>query len=127
MNTISIKGTYETPAIEFNAGEGNLLIEGRSLPENSISFYDPLLNALESYMDNPADFTIVNFKLEYFNTSSSKCILNILRILQKIHSNKESVTINWYHDEDDEEILEIGQDYSLIVNVPFNIKVIPAI
>jgi hypothetical protein len=125
MDTIIIKSTYETPAIEFYPKEGKLLIEGRSLPENSTSFYSPLLEALENYNNNPASFTTVDIKLEYFNTSSSKCILNILRILQKIHSENESVTINWHHDKDDEEIIEIGQDYSLIINVPFNIKVIP--
>ncbi len=119
-----IKGTYETPAIAFNAVEGSLLIEGKSLPENSVEFYAPLLSALENYNNNPADFTYIDFKLEYFNTGSSKCILNILRLLQRIHTNKGNVTINWYHDEDDDEILEIGQDYSRIINVPFNFKII---
>ncbi|PJB14604.1 MAG: nuclear pore complex subunit [Flavobacteriales bacterium CG_4_9_14_3_um_filter_32_8] len=121
---IIIKGTYETPTIAFDALEGSLLIEGKSLPENSIEFYEPLLNALENYNNTPADYTNVDFKLEYFNTGSSKCILNILRTLQHIHTTKGNVIINWYHDEDDLEMLEIGQDYSLIINVPFNFKII---
>ena len=60
----------------------------------------------------------------FSNSISDKCILNILRLLQRIHTNKGNVTINWYHDEDDDEILEIGQDYSRIINVPFNFKII---
>ncbi len=125
MNDLVIKETYETPGIKFSAKNGSLVIEGRSLPENSIKFYEPLLNALEDYSTNPADKTTVDFKLEYFNTGSSKCILTILRLLQNIHSVNENVTINWYHDEEDVEILETGEDYSRIVNIPFNIKVIP--
>lgn len=124
MIDYSIEGTSETPTIKFNSTEGYLLIEGRSIPENSISFYEPLLNCLKEYNNNPIPNTKVDFRFEYFNTSSSKCILDILRVLQTIHTGSSDVNIDWYYDEDDEEILEIGQDYSHIIKVPFNLKVI---
>jgi hypothetical protein len=126
MDDIVIKGTSETPTIEFNSKEGYLLIKGRSIPENSIEFYDPLLKVLERYNDRPSPFTKVDFQLEYFNTSSSKCILDILKQLQNIHLGNAEVAINWYYEEDDDEILEIGEDYSNIINVPFNLKMIPS-
>ncbi len=124
MSDFFIDGTSETPTIKFNFTDGHLLIKGRSIPENSISFFDPFLEVLDNYADNPLPYTEVDFKLEYFNTSSSKCILDILKLLQKIHLGDGNVNINWYYDEDDEEILEIGQDFSHIINVPFNIQVI---
>ena len=123
MSNFVIKGTAETPTIEFNSDKGYLSIKGRSIPENSIDFFEPFLKVLEDYTENPLAQTEVDFHFEYFNTSSSKCILDILRLLQKIHLGKNNVNINWYYDEDDEEIQEIGNDYSHIINVPFNIKV----
>jgi outer membrane translocation and assembly module TamA len=125
MDDMIIKGTSETPTIEFNPSKGNLLIEGRSIPENSIDFFAPLMDALEGYNTPPSSF-IIDFKLEYFNTSSSKCILDVLRKLQSSQSEETAVTINWHYDEDDDEILEIGQDYSHIIEIPFNFKMIPA-
>ena len=124
MDDFNIEGTAETPEIELNCETGLLVIKGRSIPENSINFFGPLLEKLGEYIKNPSDQTKVDFHLEYFNTSSSKCILDILRLLQKLHEEGNDVTIDWYHDEDDEEIEEIGQDYSHMINVPFNIKVI---
>ena len=111
--------------IEFDTTKGYLLIEGRSIPENSIDFFEPFIEFLENYSKTPLPLTEVDFRLEYFNTSSSKCILDILRLLQKIHLDEDSqIKINWFYDEDDDEIQEIGQDYSHIINVPFNIKLI---
>lgn len=126
MNDFFIEGTPETPTIEFNSTEGYLLVKGRSIPENSIEFFTPFLEKLDNYVSSPLAHTEVDFQLEYFNTSSSKCILDILRLLKKIQTNGGNVTINWYYDEYDEEILESGQDYSHIIDIPFDIKVINA-
>ncbi len=125
MNDLVIKKTLETPSIEFNVAKKHLLIEGRSIPENSVKFYGPILSDLESYKDTSASLFEVDLKFEYFNTSSSKCILDILRILEKINNGESEVVINWFYDEDDEEILETGQDYSQFVKIPFNLKMIP--
>ena len=101
------------------------LLKGRSILENATDFYAPILLELEKYNQHPAAQTLVDFQLEYFNTSSSKCILDILKQLQEIHLGISEVTINWFYDEDDEEMLEIGEDYSSIINVPFELKLIP--
>jgi len=125
MNDLVIKKTLETPAIEFIISKRYLLIEGRSIPENSMKFYEPLLFALTKYSEASGSFLKVDFKFEYFNTSSSKCILDILRILEKINLENAKVNISWYYEEDDEEILEIGQDFSQFVKIPFKLKMIP--
>ncbi len=119
METISIEGTPKTPTITFDISKGFLEIKGRSIPENSIEFYKPLVDWLEKYALKPQSATNVNIQLEYFNTSSSKCILDVFKKLEAINKNGSQVIINWYYEEDDEDMLEAGEDYQAIINVPF--------
>lgn len=116
MEDIKIEGTPKTPTVNFITNEGLLEIKGRSIPENSIEFYKPLIDWIESYAKEPKDSTNINIQLEYFNTSSSKCILDLFKKLEAINNN---ITINWYYEEDDEDMLEAGEDYEAIINIPF--------
>ena len=116
MEDIRIEGTPKTPTVNFINDEGVLEIKGRSIPENSIEFYKPLIEWIESYAQEPKDSTNINIQLEYFNTSSSKCILDLFKKLEAINNN---ITINWYYEEDDEDMLEAGEDYEAIINIPF--------
>ena len=116
MEDIRIQGTPKTPTVNFISSEGLLEIKGRSIPENSIEFYKPLIDWIESYAQQPNDASNVNIQLEYFNTSSSKCILDLFKKLEAIN---KTITINWYYEEDDEDMLEAGEDYEAIINIPF--------
>ncbi len=119
MEAISIDGTAKTPTVKFDAESGVMEIKGRSIPENSIEFYKPLVDWLDEYAKGPKDLTQVNVQLEYFNTSSSKCILDVFKKLEAIQKGKQDVIINWYYEEDDEDMLEAGEDYESIIRVPF--------
>lgn len=119
MEALVIEGTQKTPLVEFDPQKGELEIKGRSIPENSIEFYKPLVDWLEEYSETAADKTVVNVHLEYFNTSSSKCILDVFKKLESIHKSSNEVMINWYYEEDDEDMLEAGEDYESIIRVPF--------
>ncbi|MBL4593025.1 MAG: DUF1987 domain-containing protein [Flavobacteriales bacterium] len=119
MADLKLEGSPKTPTIEFNSEAGYLLIRGRSIPENSIEFYKPLIEALETYNSNSQSNTKVDIQLEYFNTSSSKCILDVFKKLEAINSGNSEVIINWYYEEDDEDMLEAGEDYQAIINIPF--------
>lgn len=119
MDTISIEGTPKTPTVNFNAETGVVEIKGRSIPENSIEFYKPLVDWLEEYLADPATLTNVNIQLEYFNTSSSKCILDVFKKLEAIYKSGNEVVINWHYEEDDEDMLEAGEDYQSIIKIPF--------
>ncbi|MBK6833020.1 MAG: DUF1987 domain-containing protein [Bacteroidetes bacterium] len=119
MEKFSIDGTPKTPSISFDLASGVLEIKGRSIPENSIEFYKPLVDSLEKYAGSPKSATNVNIQLEYFNTSSSKCILDVFKKLESIHKGGSAVTINWHYEEDDEDMLEAGEDYQAIISVPF--------
>jgi hypothetical protein len=119
MEAITLEGTAKTPTVKFDAANGVFEIKGRSIPENSIEFYKPLVDWLDEYAKGPRDLTQVNVQLEYFNTSSSKCILDVFKKLENIHKGKNEVLINWYYEEDDEDMLEAGEDYESIIRVPF--------
>jgi hypothetical protein len=119
MEPIIIEGTSKTPSVKFDSGEGVFEIKGRSIPENSVEFYKPLVDWLDGYKETPLQKTVVDIKLEYFNTSSSKCILDVFKKLESIHKAKNEVEVNWYYEEDDEDMLEAGEDYESIIRVPF--------
>ena len=118
MEPISIEGTTKTPRVKFDSKQGILEIKGRSSPENSYQFYKPLVNWIQEYAMDPGEKTIVNIQLEYFNTGSSKCILEIFKKLEAIYKSNHEVLINWYYEED-EGILEAGEDYKFITGMPF--------
>jgi len=119
MESLLIEGTAKTPNVKFDADQGLIEIKGRSIPENSIEFYKPLVDWLDSYAKSPKSHTKVNIQLEYFNTSSSKCILDVFKKLESIHKASNDIIINWYYEEDDEDMLEAGEDYESIIRVPF--------
>jgi len=114
MDAINIEGTAKTPGVKFS-DSGVLEIKGRSIPENSVEFYKPLVAWLDAYSNQAQAKTEVNIQLEYFNTSSSKCILDVFKKLEAIHNGGSSeIIINWYYEEDDEDMLEAGEDYQAI-------------
>jgi hypothetical protein len=119
METIKIQGTEDTPKIILDAENKIMEISGRSLPEDVTAFYEPVLNWLNEYSENPNDKTVFNFKLTYFNTASSKLLLDILMKLEEMHENGNNVLIRWHYPEDDEDMEEAGEEYADIVDVPF--------
>jgi hypothetical protein len=119
MENLNLEGSAKTPTVKFDAENGVLELKGRSIPENSIEFYKPLNDWIDRYGDNPKSNTIVDIKLEYFNTSSSKCILDLFKQLEKLNNKETDVNVNWYFEEDDEDMEEAGEDYQAIIDLPF--------
>ena len=124
MEKITIEASPKTPSVMFDAGNGVLEIKGRSIPENSVEFYRPMMEWLEKYMSVPHNPTNVNIQLEYFNTSSSKCILDIFKKLEAIHKKGNNIVINWFYEADDEDMQEAGEDYQAIIQVPFKMQMV---
>ncbi len=122
MENFYLEETSKTPKLSFDQKTGKFLMSGRSIPENSIEFYRPLFEWLDDYVKNPSDKTIFDIKLEYFNTSSSKCLVEIFRRLERINNN--SVVINWFYEEDDEDMQESGEDFKEIIDIPIVMNVI---
>jgi hypothetical protein len=120
MEAIHIEMTPKTPEVMLEANSGKLVLKGRSIPENSIEFYSPVFEWIDSYCLRPQSETTLHIQLEYFNTSSSKCLLDILKKLQQLtQSGNSKVKVVWYYEEDDEDMLEAGEDYQAIIRIPF--------
>jgi hypothetical protein len=122
MNRFSFAGTDSTPAILIDESKGLLQISGRSLPEDVLAFYKPLIEWLDIFCESPTKNFTLEVKLEYFNTASSKIILDILMKLEELHQTKAShITVNWHYDKRDEDMLETGEEYKDLVEVPFEL------
>lgn len=124
MDNIFIEGTDRTPEVDLNFDSGNLKISGRSITENPISFYKKIEEYISLYIKDPQPKTTFKVVLEYFNTSTSKCLVDIFKILESLHSSKNQVLIEWYYEKDDEEIMDSGEDYKDILEIPFEIKLL---
>lgn len=118
MEKLNIQPTHKTPCIISDNEKGLIEIKGRSNPENSTMFYKPLVDWIEQYALNPAGKTTINIQLEHFNTSSSKCILDIFKKLEVIHKAEREIVVNWYYEIDDEDIMEAGEIYKTMTVLP---------
>jgi hypothetical protein len=119
MENLILEGSAKTPSIKFDAVNGVLELKGRSIPENSVEFYNPLNDWIDTYGSSPQPMTILDMKLEYFNTSSSKCILDLFKQLEGLNGKGTEVKVNWYFEEDDEDMEEAGEDYQAIIGLEF--------
>ena len=125
METLELQAKNNTPYINFDATTGIMVMKGRSTPENSVEYYEPITNWVLNYIQTPAENTIVKVQFEYFNTSSSKCILDVFKKFAEIHKAGKSAKVEWYFEEDDEDMKEAGEDYGDIVKMPFEVIEIP--
>ena len=121
MENLYLKGNLKFPTLDFNAQTGVLEIKGRSLPEHAVEFYKPVVDWLEQYKKTPSTKTTINVSLEYFNTSSSKMILDIFKKFQELHKVGTTMELNWYYEEDDPDMLDQGQTFKSILKIPMNI------
>ena len=119
METIKIQGTDDTPGVILDPTEKLFQISGRSLPEDVTAFFDPLLEWLDEYAEDNKDKIEFEFKLTYFNTASSKLLLDVLLKLEEMHEEGIDILVKWYFPDDDEDMEEAGEEYADIVEVPF--------
>jgi hypothetical protein len=119
MEVMKIAGTDDTPNIILDAANDIFEISGRSLPEDVAAFYNPIIEWMEKYNQSPKAKTVFNFKLIYFNTASSKMLLDILMKLEDLQKTGKEVLVKWHYAEDDEDMKEAGEEYADIVDVPF--------
>ncbi|HUX54033.1 MAG TPA: DUF1987 domain-containing protein [Williamwhitmania sp.] len=125
MDNLEVAETITTPAISFNSSTGRLFINGKSIPENVFDFFTPVLSWIDEYSSTPNPQTVLELKLEYFNTSSSKRIFDIMKRMEKLAmSDLSKVTIIWYYEEDDEDIYFAGNDYKAILNQKVDFRMV---
>jgi hypothetical protein len=122
MDKLTFGGTDDTPSIILDSENNHFEISGRSLPEDSAEFYKPITEWLELYSANPNPLTYFVFKMDYFNTASSKMLLDILSKLELMHHSGSEVKVDWFYQSDDPDMLEAGQEYKDLITIPFDLK-----
>lgn len=119
MEALRIDPTDDCPSVILEPGNNKFEISGKSLPEDVVRFYQPILDWLEEYKSSPLDKTIFDFKLIYFNTASSKMILDILLVLEEIREEGKDILVRWHSITNDEDMQEAGEEYADMVEVDF--------
>jgi len=116
---LNIEATEDTPKIYFEPEVG-FIISGKSLPENALDFYTPVFDWSKKYFYSGETLkdTVIDFKLVYFNTASSKQIAKLFRIIEDSPAS-EHVTIKWYYDEEDIDMLKTGKRYEKLMKLKF--------
>ena len=120
MKALLIQATADTPKVHLDKDNNVFEISGLSLPEDAIEFYKPVMAWLEEYSAAPNPETDFNLKLEYFNTASSKQIIQLLLFLEKLNTNTK-VKILWHYKDIDEDMHDLGEEYSEIIKVDFEL------
>lgn len=116
MTPYIVAETGDTPRIEFNAQKNIFLLKGKSLPENTHQFYEPVIKWLAMYRAEANPETNLVCKLEYFNTASSKKILEVIEVLKTIPGK---ISVEWHYLVDDDDMLDVGKEFSEMTKLPF--------
>ncbi|MYM71969.1 DUF1987 domain-containing protein [Duganella sp. FT109W] len=111
MEPLFIAASPTSPEVDFRFDQHTLSIKGESYPENAAAFYGPVIARVKAYLDQCSDAEItVHVSLAYFNSSSTKMLFSFFEALNDAAMAGNQVRLNWYHDEDDDTILEFGQE-----------------
>ena len=120
MKKLIIESEYKTPSVNFDGYSGILDIKGKSLPEETADFYQPIIEWLDIYIKSPAPQTTFNIFLEYCNSFSRKFVVEMINMINSLNNETNSSIINWYYEEDDEELLEEGKIYATLTGAQMN-------
>ena len=119
MAALRIEASDDTPLVVLDKEKQQFELSGKSMPEDVIDFYQPVLDWIKNYQLEPLESTDFNFKLVYFNTASSKLILDVLMLFEEIAESGSGVKIRWHSPETDEDMQEAGEEYADMVDLDF--------
>lgn len=130
MDPLIIEATQDSPAVMFNASTNRFIISGESRPENAGKFFTPIIDWIIQFegiayfrkQEMQDDSTLVFvFKLDYFNSTSAKYIMDILLIIKKLVGKGYKINIEWHYDKRGDDILDAGNEFSKMVDLKFDI------
>ena len=119
---LTIPPTEDNPGVNLDPQQNTFEISGKSLPENAMMFYDPIIEWFENYAKDPNEKTIFNLKLNYFNSSSARKIVELLSILEKIKENGNEARIIWHYKNYDDIMRERGEEIEMVLDISFELQ-----
>lgn len=120
MHNLNIPETPMTPNVQMNTS-GICTIEGTSRPEDPNEFFAPIFEWLDDYFEESTQPLELNVQLKYFNTSSSKVLLDIFETLED-HKDDLEVKVVWIYEEDDDELLDAGEELLELVEIEYELR-----
>ena len=117
------KKSSKCPGMYYDPARSELVIEGRSIPENPETVYHPVKEWIEKYFTT-ADSLNIKIVLEYINSGSSKHLMEVLKILRAYQSKGKKLSVRWLYEEDDESILELGEHFRDTSGLPIEIEML---
>ena len=126
LEHLQLAGTLVTPSVDFNSASGVLSISGVSMPEDMRRFYSPLLTWMKKYAEQPAPETIFRIEFSYFNTATSKVLLELFSLCENIYENSHNVRIEWCYLPDDIDMIEAGENYEMLLRAQFQLVALNA-
>lgn len=129
MDSLIIEATEDSPKIMFDTVSNRFMISGESRPENAGKFYTPVINWIVKYeeilhsrkQDTKDNSVLVFvFKLDYFNSTSAKYIMDVLLIIKKFVDQGYNINIEWHYDKRDDDMLDAGNEFSDTVDLKFD-------
>jgi len=122
MENLRISKTKYSLEVNLDAERGMMEMSGSSYPENAVDFFQPIFDWLKEYVSEAKINLVMNTRFDYLNTSSIKCVFDILEILENYSKNGGDVQVNWYYEEDDEDILEMGKEFAEDIELPIHFR-----
>lgn len=121
MQRLYRASTKSSPEVDFDPETGVLKIAGQSYPENPPAFYHELFAWLKSYLAAAESRVVMELKISYMNTSSTKCLMDMIYMLEDAFNVGENISINWYYKVKNRSMRECGEEFKEELNVNFNI------
>ena len=122
MDPLILELTDSPPAVHLDKSAGKFEITGRSLPEEALAFYQPVLEWINTYINEPNKSTTFVFKMDYINSASIRALNDILTVLEKLFLKGHDVSIEWKFNFDDSELRDTGEEFSEIYKMPFKLE-----
>ncbi len=120
---LSIPATPNLPMVDFDREANVLIIKGRSFPENATIFYYRLFEWVDYYLLTKPVHTTLNLSFQYLHTGSGVQVYNLIKRLLESEQTGNTVIINWFYEEDDEDLRQVGIDFSSVLRKPFNYNI----
>jgi len=121
MEVLKIPKTKYTIRVNFDPETGTLEMSGSSYPENALEFFQPIFEWLENYISKVKNQLLLNLNFDYLNTISTKCVIDVLEIMEMFYNGGGKVEVNWYCAKDNEDMLEMGREITEDIKLPINI------
>lgn len=120
-NGFRLPSSATTPFIALQPGSKSLLVKGNSSPENPLRFYEKLSIVIERYLNTGVREFTINFYLNFINTGSAKCLFELMLSAQHEKNMGLALTVNWYYNFDDVEMLKFGEKFSSYSKLNLNL------